>query len=86
VTISKKIFFTLPLVYCRYHAGRYIRAGVIRAVAKFDPFSVTRSMRPRSLFERRACRIHRAAAFVLFSLLGVIALWSFIKGLAKRLA
>jgi len=57
----------------------------IRVIAKFDPFSYAVDA-ARALLNGTPADPSVLRAFVLFSVLGVIALWSFIKSMREAVA
>ena len=79
-------FFTLPLVLL---SGVMLPVTFappgIRAIAKFDPFSYAVDA-ARSLLNGVPADPSVLQAFFLFSVLGVIALWSFIKAMREAVA
>jgi ABC-2 type transport system permease protein len=79
-------FFTLPLVIL---SGVMLPVAFapasIRTIARFDPFSYAVDA-ARSLLNGTPDDPSVLHAFVLFSVLGVIALWSFIKAMREAVA
>jgi ABC-2 type transport system permease protein len=79
-------FFTLPLMLL---SGVMLPVAfappIIRAIAKFDPFSYAVDA-ARALLNGATSDPSVLRAFALFSVLGVIALWSFIKAMREAVA
>ena len=79
-------FFTLPLmILSGVMLPVAFAPGTIRTIAKFDPFSYAVDA-SRSLLNGVPADPAVLQAFVLFSVLGVIASWSFVKAMREAVA
>jgi ABC-2 type transport system permease protein len=79
-------FFTLPLVIlCGVMLPVAFAPAAIRTIAKFDPFTYAVDA-ARSLLNGVPGDPSVLQAFALFSVLGVVALWAFIKAMREAVA